>query len=98
MMLSCFLQHAGLVEALHAEVTDTVAALEQLQQERMSHADFVVAYADQVRPWLLCNKRHAHAMHAATCVKQRCMYVQCPLVLALHTAFKALYSRMVCHA
>lgn len=38
----------GLIEALHAEIADTEAALAQLQQETLGHADLLASYPDQV--------------------------------------------------
>ena len=38
----------GLIESLHAEIADTEAAIAQLQQESLGHADLLASYFDQV--------------------------------------------------
>ena len=43
------LQQAGVIEALHTEIGHTKAALEQLQQEQLQHANFLASYNDQVQ-------------------------------------------------
>ena len=60
------MQHLELVEGLHAEVADTEAALAQLQQERMSHADLLATYTDQVHHCdcsLAAGSIHAGSVH-----------------------------------
>ncbi len=40
----------GLIEVLHAEIADTEAAIAQLQQESLGHADLLASFPDQVTP------------------------------------------------
>ncbi|KAL0054989.1 hypothetical protein WJX82_005498 [Trebouxia sp. C0006] len=41
-------QHVGLIEVLHAEIADTEAAIAQLQQESLGHADLLASFPDQM--------------------------------------------------
>lgn len=43
-----FLQRVALIEAVYGDVNSAEAALQQLQQESMSQADFLATYSDQV--------------------------------------------------
>lgn len=55
----------GLIEVLHAEIADTEAAIAQLQQESLGHADLLASHSDQVTPQVANDDSHSMLQHPA---------------------------------